>query len=632
MVSSPMAPRHTTVATDPIYPDLSNLKTPSNPGRLYPSREEMHPSKVQQSTAKQPDSGLRLGFVDIGARTDPVRAKAGLGLAQETPTRARPVPAKLPSSPGFEFKFTRRSPDLGPEAQKMMDDLREEALRIKAQLVVEQKEARMYAPAEAHDVEMSGTGRRIARAKGKVGRFSDVHMAEFRKMDSIAGHPSAYRLQPAGNPSSSMSRTTTTMTTTKTTSLKRSKSQAKLDEPDPSPVGTPSPKKPQDMGLQEMSRMKRMKQRFEDDTSSARPVSRNGPPGGKPSTVGLARSQSGLPSAVLTPTKASLARVASVKHVRTMIPSISRSSSTRTPGVGAKSEGSNKHLSSLANLSRVRSILRRPRLFSTEEDTKPDAAEATTPTPTPKNTIHLDKELPLLPGEQNIHLQTPSVKRVNFTPNTKTAPRLFDTVPSPIKSLVQQSPSTSSLPALKYPSVPSSGPEFHAGKAPTGDFTFRSSSSPFKSAPIRFGPALSGSNTSGSTTIRYVRPSVGGETGRSTMARSAASPLQAVVPHGMPNKKRRYEDIEGDSDEENRAPTSSKRQQLVAVEVGKSVVPPAQAPAKNPSSSTSRIPSSASPLKRGRQRAKGILSASRLNALARPKDRRMLPGTGGGKP
>ena len=29
--------------------------------------------------------------------------------------------------------------------------------------------------------------------KGKRGRFSEVHMEQFKKMDSIAGHPSSFR-------------------------------------------------------------------------------------------------------------------------------------------------------------------------------------------------------------------------------------------------------------------------------------------------------------------------------------------------------------------------------------------------------------------------------------------------------
>ena len=79
----------------------------------------MHPSKAHQSTTQEPDSGLRLGFTDI---------KAGhgqpSGVAQQSPSKIGI------STPTFDFRFARPGPTLGPEAQRMMDELREEALRI----------------------------------------------------------------------------------------------------------------------------------------------------------------------------------------------------------------------------------------------------------------------------------------------------------------------------------------------------------------------------------------------------------------------------------------------------------------------------------------------------------------------
>lgn len=631
IISSPVVPRKTTIGIT-SQGEVADLKTPTTAGRLYPSLEEMHPSKVHQSTTKQPDSALRLGFVDIGAYTEPSRFKTGIGrLGQDTPSRPKVVNAKPPSSPGFEFKFTRRGPELGPEAQKMMDDLREEALRIKAQLVVEPKEAQMKDATDEENNVVGGSaaGRRIAKPKGKVGRFSEVHMAEFKKMDSIAGHPSAYRLQqPAAV--SPLKPTTT--------SLKRSKSQAKLDEPG-NPISTATPmKKTQRTNFDTKSNNKRMKQHMEDDTSSARPIAqeeRNANGGSKPSTPGLTRSKSGgLPSVVVTPTKASLARSTSVKHPsNTMIPSISRSASTRTPGgAGLRSEGSNKHLASLGNLSRMKSILRRPRLFSattTERHaTKPDIPNVTTPTPKTRMDTNLDKELPSLPPstDHRQHHQIPSaVKRVNFTSNTKTAADTESSttnlaaIPAPIKTLIQQSPSKSSLPTLNYPSLPQATEHNPRTADAAFDFTF-TSLSPFK-GPIKFSnTAITGGSTTPtistttpnktSSTIRYVRPSVGVQTNNTNLSLPAVS---GVIPHGMPNKKKRHHETSSDSDEENREP-NPKRQHV------------GDKQQERQDAMASRIPSAVKKTgvrgsQDGKKKKRGILSAARLNVLARPKQR-----------
>ena len=518
-MSSPVVPPNT--ARTSRFEDAV-LTTPSTSGRIYPGLEEMHPSKVQQSTTKQPDSGLRLGFVDIGAYTDVGRSKAGIGVAQGTPTKVRVVQPKPPTSPGFEFKFTRRGPELGPEAQKMMDDLREEAQRIKAQLAVEREEDNTMEEPKM----VSGTGRKIAKAKGKAGRFSDVHMAEFKKMDSIAGHPSAFRLQPSivAVPSATK------------TSLKRSKSQAKLDEPDTAaPSHHSVAKKPEGNGEEKQSPAKRMKQCTQDDTSTARPTSRDGLSGNnKPSVSGLTRSKSRLPAAVTTPTKASLARSASVKHARSMIPSLKRSSSTRN--LGPKSEGSNKHQTSLANLSRMKSILRRPRLFSTTTRT-------TTDTSTTSHEPHqskLDKELPSLPTEkEEDRHHTPSVKHVNFAPSTKEAessPVVAVVASSPIRTLVQQSPSRSNLlsPAIQYPTLP----------GPDSDDNDDGSHMTVENIIV---PSTGTGDSSPTRTIRHVRPSIVPPDTTTTTTKMLA------IPHGVPNKKkRRHEEM--DSDEENRVP------------------------------------------------------------------------------
>ncbi|KAM0154996.1 hypothetical protein ACHAPC_006317 [Botrytis cinerea] len=166
-------PKLTSLAEDdegPAYPSLPNLsspvqapQTPATSGRVVPPREEMHPSMTHKSTTQKPDSGLRHGFVDINAKGDDQPS----GVQQKTPSKIGI------SSPTFDFRFARPAPVLGPEAQRMMDELREEALRIKAKLAAEREIEQRNNP------EGSQMGsRRIAQAKGKVSRYSDVHMAE----------------------------------------------------------------------------------------------------------------------------------------------------------------------------------------------------------------------------------------------------------------------------------------------------------------------------------------------------------------------------------------------------------------------------------------------------------------------
>ncbi|PBP28717.1 hypothetical protein BUE80_DR000352 [Diplocarpon rosae] len=196
------------VPSSPLAP-----RTPATAGRIKPALAEMHPSKVQQSTTQQPDSGLRLGFTDIEARGN---SNQPSGLTQQTPSKIGI------SSPSFDFRFARPAPQLGPEAQRMMDELREEALRIKVKLAAEREE-------EKRKDEESGEagGRKIAQPKGKVGRFSDVHMAEFKKMDSIAGHPSPSKPNLTGTPRG----LTKSATTNNLSSVPTPKSQSFLQSP-----------------------------------------------------------------------------------------------------------------------------------------------------------------------------------------------------------------------------------------------------------------------------------------------------------------------------------------------------------------------------------------------------------------
>lgn len=250
------------------------------------------------------------------------------GVTQHTPSKTGIA------NSSFDFRFARPGPQLGPEAQRIMNDLREEALRIKAKLAAEKEEANR----NGGDGMTGVGGRKIAQPKGKVGRFSDIHMAEFKRMDSIAGHPSSFRAQPG-------------RLTPATTSLKRTQSKAKLDEREDIQVERSAQKSslkrtqskaklddgdeihgdrsaPKSIGrVENTAPAKRARQNITDDTSSARPISRGGPESSKPlpSTPGTPRTT--LPAAISTPTQSSLARSTSVKQIPTQIPSLSRSPS-----------------------------------------------------------------------------------------------------------------------------------------------------------------------------------------------------------------------------------------------------------------------------------------------------------------
>ncbi|CAD6500793.1 BgTH12-06499 [Blumeria graminis f. sp. triticale] len=195
---TPLLTKHSThISTTPIP------QTPVTTGRIRPAPEEMHPSKSHLSTTHGPDSGLRLGFTDITT----AGSNQPSGITQKTPTK------KGVSECSFDFKFSRPNTQLGPEAQKMMEELQLEAQRIKAKMASERDDKKQKEePSKVMD-----HGRKVAHPKGKIGRFSDAHLLEFKKMNSIADHPSVLRTQ-ASN-----------LSTTKSI-LKRSPSKADLDD------------------------------------------------------------------------------------------------------------------------------------------------------------------------------------------------------------------------------------------------------------------------------------------------------------------------------------------------------------------------------------------------------------------
>ena len=421
-------------------------KTPGGSSPIKPPMSEMHPSKVHP-TMGPPSSGLRLGFTDI--KPAAARDESLPVAAQTTPSRV-----KISSSP-FTFRVTGQTPTkdlgLGPDAQRIMEELREDAARIREEL-------RAKREAEAQEEENAG-GRKIAQPKGKAGRYSAAHMAQFKKMDSIANHPSAFRALPG-------------RTTPLKAGVKRNQSNADLDEPEtvrsksassaskPTPVPAIAEETP--------AVAKRARQHIEEDATSKRPASRDGSaiPMPKSAGGGIPRSKSNLAS-LMTPTKSSLSRSISGKTPsqgllarspsKVALSGIPRSATTgnlaATPAAQPAEAKSPK-----SRFDSVKSLFRGTKASVSASVTKPkstlplpSAFASKTPAP-----ARAPKEVVTAP------MTTPGrklTKRVAFTPDTRggqgPAP-LPPHSPSPIKSaLLQSRTARSALADAAYPSLDS---------------------------------------------------------------------------------------------------------------------------------------------------------------------------------
>ena len=574
------------------FADDSFLFTPS--ARPEPDRENMHPSKVQRSTAKTTDEGLILGFSDIKKKENPIPI-------EDTPSKSKPI------SPGFEFKFANAESDLTTETKRIMESVREEAAKIKEQMRRERDEQTR----KDEEAQIDISGRRIAQPKS---RFSDAHKAQFSRMDSIANHPSVqkYNKTPLADLGDAVPKT-----------LKRTQSKAELVDERP---GNLAPNK-------------RVKASGSDDVSAARPASRDGSSIPRPP---------GLPSAVTTPTKASLARAASAKALRnTRLPNLIHSKSNQSIVSPQKSQ-SNSAAASLFGLKKsisMKSILSKPQPKYSDDPIKIAAGThlpiQEQPTGTPAKAIKrvgFAEDLTSPTPNRLTGLRMPTKVLTPFRKATADSVPARDTSSSPLKAmgtvpvsaiLEQQSVvSSTSSKSLSVPKVrseaidiksdpvviPSPSPRkimipVSTSKAsssngdvsypqlkPLGahpsqprDFTFRAE------RQIKFGP---------SQTIRTVRPS-----GVPTTIESFAD--LPSVPHGMPNKKRSRPANDEVEEQENHPPsTDGSPSKRLRISIGQDI---------NPSTPRKRLtkfrPASAP------NSGKKTLSLSRLNFLARPKNR-----------
>lgn len=612
LVSSPVAPRNSVLPHSRFSLMSSAIKTPQTSSRLYPTIEEMHPSKVHQSTIKPSPSRQGLGSIASRMSASPSKSTI-IAVTQQTPSKSRDSLPGHMTSPTFDFSFERPETDLSSETQKIMDSVREEAARIKAQML-EERSKQEHVDGEADQLYGFG-GRKINKPKGKSGRYSDIHKQEFKRMESIASHASLWKNKLKTN----------------TSSLKRSPSKAGLDQPE-KPLGrTKSFRSIAGLDdsrerLENTAPGKRAKQRYGDDASATRPVSReaNSDLDSTKTTPAKAQPHSGLPSAITTPTKASLARSASVKHMKTsMIPSLGRSASTKTLKSPAmpKTEGSNKYFSSLSRFGNMKSILHRsqPKL-----PINPTKITAETRLPLPQGKLELDEDLPSLPGTPSIGLQrSPTFKRVAFTPSMKSCGNLGLDSPSPSKIPTPYTQSQAEVSALSsvtketisYPTLAESPNVIIRTKIPRastpGDFTFRAEKT------ISFSPSKDTTVTSPGSTIRHVRPS-------GVPTKVPSFDTLAAIPHGLPNKKRSRPDSDTEAeDTENKDPmdttedfddNSQGRAKRQRMSISPEKAQTAESPLKRRIDGSSKTPKSAGKGRKG-------LSLARLNMLARPKER-----------
>lgn len=315
--------------------ELPKDVTPKPAAPIEAPTEEMHPKHLHQSTVKPREEARWLGFSNMVPATEPPKRNNKLAEAQATPSRITSKQERPLKSPEFPFTFRReQSLELSPEAKQLMEEKRAEALRIKGQMKSNGEAARLFG---------GELDRKIAQPKTKKSRFSELHDAAFKKMDSIANHASAYRKDP--------SRLAVPATTSKipaqtpSKSLKRSPSKADLDNNEATPSKTvprasskmnifqsgtqlkraPSMKNLRDQATKEASPAKRVKRVEIKEASSSRPTSSSSNSSGKqsaqPSTPQHLKASHQQPSYpnlahLSTPTQSSLARASSVKSVK----------------------------------------------------------------------------------------------------------------------------------------------------------------------------------------------------------------------------------------------------------------------------------------------------------------------------
>jgi hypothetical protein len=245
---------------------------------------------------------------------------------------------------------------------------------------------------------------------------------------------------------------------------------------------------------------------------------------------------------------------------------------------------------------------------------------------------NLDKELPSLPTTPGLE-RSKSTISINVTPRTVVKDiTALQNSSSPMKSGLPRTPSNMRSEDVYYPSLtarmtdgnstqkvdyPILSPAHLLSEPPTwakspppsvpGTFTFRSDKTiDFGTSPRGFG------SSPGQSSIRQVRPSIFPTNVPGTFPESNMENLGGfpVIPHGIPNKKRRRLDSDEEKEEKELEGSPAKKHKGPIADLGKLMEPKLQA---EKMTRKSKIPS---PSK------KSVLSLNRLNVLALPKARK----------
>lgn len=534
------SPRHGDAASP------SATRTPTSSTPIQPSTQEMHP-RLYHSAVKKSAAEQRFGFDhQSGAppsQHTPVKQTSDIPRVAAPPTEpsTQATADDQPTSPSFAFTFRHPSVELSNEAQKIMESVRGEAEHIRRQLAT-QRQQQMEKDGSADAL---FGGRRIAMPKGKLGRYSDVHVEQFKKMESIANHPSAFRAALDRSPHKS--------------GLKRSTSKAELDTLD----GTPT------HDLKRTSSKASLIATPKSSKASIKVVGPAAPAQGpskrrKTMLESQAAAESAAASASTTPstsTKSAATAPLSATHAASKIPALKHhpsttslkppSTPTRPSSIAAPQTEPPARVPArktfASKLSNVKSILRKPHIKFSDDPFKQAAGTHVSPAQrvvTPSRTVPHGTTTPANRTE----------KHVNFTPEpAHIIPRAPDTAthdappssPSPVKVAPLHNMADAATPTrrVSYPRL--APPPASAPPKPAGDFTFRSASQlAFAPAPPTHLPDPGAARPAPRailrpSTIRKVRPSL------PSTPHVPRSKMIAGVPHGLSNKKRKRETGDG---------------------------------------------------------------------------------------
>ncbi|KAI4714717.1 hypothetical protein J4E89_000398 [Alternaria sp. Ai002NY15] len=383
---------HKSKSTKSLIDDAKS-QTPKDRTPIKPAGQEMHPAHHHASTAKILDEARWLGFQSLGTAPSKATGLAGQATPSKTPVAASSM-ANVGSSPDFRFRFKSPSSKqdeatLSPSSRNILKDAGIAGTPGGGSRA-------LFGTSEWSSKVDVSPQRKMAEAKGKTARFSDVHMKQFKNMDSIANHPSAFRadptrFKPVVGQSLKKSPSKPELANPEANKLKRTQSKADLAEPSSSAAGglkrtqsrmdlagsgskippTPLKRTQSKMDLtgsalprsQPPARMapptrdgrpasrdgdgdrnpvaKRVKRTESDDAATTRPASREKMPDvparAAATPARKKTSQTALPrlaARLMTPTKSSMARSQSVKTLKTtsMIPTLGKSPSTNNLG------------------------------------------------------------------------------------------------------------------------------------------------------------------------------------------------------------------------------------------------------------------------------------------------------------